>query len=184
MYSRLVRLGSLRPPMYPVFLSLLGLIEVFELKVHSPELQQVSPTSADITGGTKLVLTVASIHPDSIATDVTVVFQQKTERKCELLQYNTDSGVWYCQVTVPISAGLIVSTGSDPSGIGIYTAQLGKPKSVFFQFHIFLSKSSPVAVALRSRSYIQCICDGYIQQLLRSALNIAVCSELRILYTD
>ena len=45
--------------------------------------------------------------------------------------------MWYCQVTVPITAGLIVSTGSDPSGIGIYTAQLGKPKSVFFSFTFF-----------------------------------------------
>ena len=83
----------------------------------------MSPTSAEATGGTQLILTVASIHPDSIAADVTVIFQQKAKQKCQQLQYNADAEVWYCIVTVPSSGGLTASTASDPSGIGIYTAQ-------------------------------------------------------------
>ena len=83
------------------------------------------------------MLTIASIHPDSIAADVTVVFQQKTKRKCQLLQYNADSEAWYCLVTVPVNAGLVASTGAEPSGIGIYTAQQGLPRSVSLDFTFF-----------------------------------------------
>ena len=109
---------------------------------YAPELVKVSPTSADIEGGEWLTLTMSSIHPDSIAGDVTVVFQQAVELPCSLLRYDANVEVWYCGINVPVNAGLIASTVSDSSGIGVFTSQQGRAKTVVSHF-TFVASNMP-----------------------------------------
>jgi hypothetical protein len=117
---------------------LLGLISAcLALQAHAPELLKVSPTSASIAGGTQLTLTMASIDPNSVLADVTVVFQQTISSKCQLLKFNTDQEQWDCVVVVPGNAGLVASSNIDPSGIAIYTAQQGRAKMATSGFTFF-----------------------------------------------
>ena len=112
---------------------------------QGPAILDISRATGDMDGGTELVLQLADIPFNSIADDVFVIFQQRVVHQCATLQkvlQSDNSAAWYCTVTIPRYSGLARSSGADPFGLQVYTAQQGRSKKVALSF-TFVESSIP-----------------------------------------
>ena len=78
-----------------------------------------------------------------MATDITVVFQQGTEKRCEYLFQKANSAPpqWLCQIALP-STGLSAAA-ADPTGIAVWTSKQTRSKTANYAF-TYLEAELPV----------------------------------------
>jgi len=132
--------------------------------VQAPVILAVQPDKASTAGGEQLTLQIADVSPDSIASDITIVFQQDstTQLPCSTFKYEATEQKGVCTVIVPVGLTATAGDSADPTGLSVFTAQQGRSKAVDFAFTYFDdSLPQPVDSWVLTKTYVSMVLDNY-----------------------
>ena len=134
--------------------------------VMNPMISAVQPDSASTAGGTVLTLQIADVSPSSVASDVTVVFQQGSanakQATCSSFEYKTSERQGLCTVSVPTGLAATAGSSADPAGLSVFTAQQGRSKIVDIAFTYYDDAQPQIVDSwVMIRTYVTVIFDNY-----------------------